>query len=34
VLKLPYGRFLQQKRNMPRRNDETVSTLKTIDKNE
>jgi hypothetical protein len=28
VLKLPFGRFLQQKRNMQRRYDETMSTLK------
>jgi hypothetical protein len=34
VLKLPYGRFLQLKRNMPRRYDETMSALKTINKNE
>jgi hypothetical protein len=43
VLKLPFGRFLQPARmnpfgraeiSMPRRNDETMSALKTIDKYE
>jgi hypothetical protein len=34
VLKLPFGRFLQQKSSMPRRYDETMSTLKIIEKNE
>jgi hypothetical protein len=43
VLKLPFGRFLQPARmnpfgraeiSMPRRYDETMSTLKIIEKNE